>query len=377
MIKSIIFDLDGTLLDTMDDLTNSVNYILTKYNMPNKTKQQVMSYVGNGVKKLVARCVVDNESNPMFETIYKDFEEYYLDHCDILTAPYEGIMDVLYKLKEKYKLAVISNKSDPAVQVLIDKHFPNIFDYVIGLRKPFNKKPAADLLEFTMSEMNLKNTEVIYIGDSEVDINFAFNASVQLLSVDYGFRTKEFLIEHGAKLIASTTKDIIPMIEGLNESYCSGCGSELELKKLDEEGLIPYCPKCNKFKFPSFSTAVSMIVVNSDESKVLLIKQYNSSRNILVAGYVNIGESLEHAVKREVKEEVGLNVVSLRFNKSEYFGKNKVLMVNFIAVVENEEFSIKENEVDYAKWYESFEALDMVAPNTLAKRFVANYIENK
>ena len=119
--------------------------------------------------------------------------------------------------------------------------------------------------------------------------------------------------------------------------YCYECGTKLTEKFLENEGMIPYCETCQEFRFPIFSTAVSMEIFNPEKDKVLLIQQYGKKRNILVAGYVNKGESAEHAMVREVMEEVGLHVVEYKFNRSEYFEKSNTLMINFACVVDSED----------------------------------------
>ncbi len=160
--------------------------------------------------------------------------------------------------------------------------------------------------------------------------------------------------------------------------YCYECGTLLELKELEGEGLIPYCKGCEQYRFPIFSTAVSMIVENPSQNKILLIQQYGTENNVLVAGYVNKGESAENAVIREVREETGLTVQSLRFNKSEYFPKTNTLMLNFSCVVDSENLDgLSEKEIDKAQWFSVDEAAENIMPNSLAKRFLLNFLNTE
>ena len=156
-------------------------------------------------------------------------------------------------------------------------------------------------------------------------------------------------------------------------AYCTECGTELVLKECFNcgisEGMIPYCPKCNEFRFPQFNCAVSMVIYNKDYSKILLIKQYNRNNNILVAGYVTKRENLETTLKRELKEEVGLNAISFRYNDSQYFEKSNTLICNFIVQVENEDFTLT-SEVDSAQWYTKDEAKDVILKGGLAEHFL-------
>lgn len=374
MIKTIIFDLDGTILDTLSDLTDSINYVLKKYNKKTKTEEEIRSFLGDGMRILVERSL-PNEDEQVISKIFNEFKDYYLNHCNIKTKAYPGITNLLNSLKDNYQLGVISNKRDDAVQALINSHFPNIFSFVLGQRDEMKKKPDKEMLEYALNILNTKSFEALYIGDSDVDLDFGFNAKVSVISVSYGFRSRDFLVEKGARYIANDVTNLKRFITMMSESHCSGCGEKLVFKFLKDEGNIPYCNNCHTFRFPSFSSAVSMIVVNKEETKILLIEQYHSTRNILVAGYVNIGESLENAVKREIKEEVGLDVISLRFNKSEFHSRSNTLMNNFIAVVNDENIKIKEDEVDKAFFIDKNAAIKKIAPNSLAKRFLENYLK--
>lgn len=159
--------------------------------------------------------------------------------------------------------------------------------------------------------------------------------------------------------------------------HCYECGTKLEEKYLEGEGMIPYCESCGTFRFPIYSTAVSMIILNPLKDKTLLIQQYGKPNNILVAGYINKGEAAEEAVKREVKEEVGLDVQYCHFNKSEYYGPSNTLMLNFSCTVSSEDLSHITSEVDKAKWFSYEEAQSHIMPNSLAKRFLMAFIEKQ
>lgn len=157
--------------------------------------------------------------------------------------------------------------------------------------------------------------------------------------------------------------------------YCYECGTKLVPKELDGEGIVPYCSGCGEYRFPIFSAAVSMIVQNPDRSKILLIQQYGTGNNVLVAGYINKGECAEEAVVREVKEEIGLDVQSVDYNKSEYFAKSNTLMLNFACTVDSESLDgVSQKEVDKAQWFTPEQARQEVMPNSLAQRFLYNFL---
>lgn len=156
--------------------------------------------------------------------------------------------------------------------------------------------------------------------------------------------------------------------------YCFACGHKLESRELKEEGMVPYCAGCAQYRFPMYNVAVSAQVMNRSKDKILLIKQYHTNRYVLVAGYVNLGESPEDALVREIKEEVGLDVEAFTFNCSQYFEKTNTLLINFGCTVSGEEFKIKENEVDFAKWLSIAEARENIAPNSLAEYFLRRFL---
>lgn len=159
--------------------------------------------------------------------------------------------------------------------------------------------------------------------------------------------------------------------------YCMECGTKLKDRFLKNEGMIPFCEECGQFRFPVFSTAVSVEVQSPDRERILLIKQYGKDRYILVAGYVNKGENAEDTVVREVKEEIGLDVVEVKFNKSEYFAPSNTLMLNFSAVVSDDSLAhVSEEEVDSCKWFTREEAKENIFPGSLAERFLLHFLEN-
>ena len=153
--------------------------------------------------------------------------------------------------------------------------------------------------------------------------------------------------------------------------YCYECGTKLTPQMLKGEGMIPYCPQCGKYRFPIFSTAVSMIVRSPQHDKILLIQQYGTGSNVLVAGYINKGESAEEAVVREVKEEIGIDVSELDFNKTAYFARTNTLMINFVCTADTTDLSrVNTEEVDKAAWFTPQEALAAIKPDSLAQRFL-------
>ena len=158
------------------------------------------------------------------------------------------------------------------------------------------------------------------------------------------------------------------------EKYCQECGTALIEKELENEGMVPFCPKCNQYRFPSYNVAVSMIVINRQTDKILLIKQYGRPFFILVAGYVNRTESLEHAAAREIKEETGMTVSSLRFNRTRFFEPSNTLMCNFTAFVDDESEMNTNEEIDSYQWFTKDEAKENIKKNSLAEYFLNAYL---
>lgn len=159
------------------------------------------------------------------------------------------------------------------------------------------------------------------------------------------------------------------------DKFCRECGTRIEMKELEHEGIVPYCPTCGQYRFPQYNVAVSMIVVNEEKDEILLIQQYGRPTYILVAGYVSRGESLEDAVIREVREETGLTVSHMKFNRTQFFEKSDTLMCNFTAFVENTEGFAPNYEIDACKWFSREGARANIRPNSLAEFFLDAYLD--
>lgn len=206
MVKLVIFDLDGTILDTLEDLTNSTNYALELYKMPKHSIEDIRNYVGNGIANLIHRAVEPGCDDDKEKMVLDAFKNHYKEHCADCTKPYPGVLDLLKNLKGKgIKTAVVSNKADFAVQNLVDSYFNGLFDYAVGEKRGVNKKPAPDSVFNVLSRLSVESTDVFYVGDSDVDILTAKNANIRMIAVDWGFRSRDFLAENGAKIIVSDT----------------------------------------------------------------------------------------------------------------------------------------------------------------------------
>lgn len=208
--KLAIFDLDGTILDTLEDLHNSVNYALQSYNLPLRTREEVRLFVGNGIRKLIERSVPRDTPKLLTDKIYQSFVSYYSNHCHDKTKPYEGISAMLSKLKDAgYGMAVVSNKADAVVRMLCPLYFGNMFDLCVGAKDGVARKPAGDALIYVMRELGCALTESVYIGDSEVDIQTIANCGIDGMIVTWGFRNKEELLLSGAKRLADTPLEVL------------------------------------------------------------------------------------------------------------------------------------------------------------------------
>ena len=213
-IKLIIFDLDGTLLDTINDLTSSVNYAMRCLHMPERNKEEVLSFVGNGNRVLMERCVTEGSTEETVDLALRKFHEYYSCHYADETTAYNGIPELLKTLRALgFQLAVVSNKADYAVQDLCQKYFSGIFDYVLGDREGIRRKPAPDPIDLVLKSLNITAREAAYVGDSEVDIETASNAGLPCISVSWGFRPRDVLVSSGAEILVSSPEEILDIIQ--------------------------------------------------------------------------------------------------------------------------------------------------------------------
>ena len=160
------------------------------------------------------------------------------------------------------------------------------------------------------------------------------------------------------------------------QKHCYECGTELIEKELEGEGIVPYCPACQQFRFPMYNVAVSMIVINEQTGKILLIKQYGRLHFVLVAGYVNRGEQVEHAVGREINEETGMTVNRIKFNRTSFFESSNTLMCNFTAFVKDDSELSTNAEIDSYQWFTPDDARRNIRPNSLAERFLNAYLDD-
>ena len=210
--SAYIFDLDGTLLDTLGDLAASTNYALRTHGMPEHSMDDVRSFVGHGVRKLMERAIPQGADNPDFEATFATFRQHYMQHSLDTTKPYEGIPETLAALKAKgCRLAVVSNKMMAATQELCQHFFPDTIEVAIGEHETegIRKKPAPDTVFAALEQLGLGKEGAVYVGDSDVDIQTAKNAGLPCISVLWGFRDRDFLIKHGAKTFVSAPQELL------------------------------------------------------------------------------------------------------------------------------------------------------------------------
>ncbi len=210
MYKLAVFDMDGTILDTLEDITTAVKFALEHNGLPTRSRAEVRSFVGNGIVNLMKRAAGEHATNG--DKVLADFKAYYKEHCAEQTTPYAGILDMLSTLKANgVTLAVLSNKAHFATTVLAANYFSGVFDTVAGENEAagIRKKPAPDALFAMMEKYGASAKETVYIGDSEVDIQTAKNAGVDCISVCWGFKDECFLQENGASVIVKKPEEIV------------------------------------------------------------------------------------------------------------------------------------------------------------------------
>ena len=192
-MKTVIFDLDGTILDTLEDLKNAVNHALNFYNYQEKDLEFIRKAIGNGTQVLIRRCTPSNISEERYHEVFNSFKQYYLEHFADCTRPYVGIKDLLESLKGKCLVAVVSNKDNDLTKKLIDKEFPNLFDIIQGSYMDKPKKPDPFLINKILKEKSIDKCDCLYVGDTNVDKESADAVGIKYCLVNYGYRTKEEL----------------------------------------------------------------------------------------------------------------------------------------------------------------------------------------
>ena len=211
--QTAVFDLDGTLLDTLEDLYLATNMALERHSLPPRTRDEVRLFVGNGVEMLILRAVPDDTDEDTVLWVLADFKRIYSSICEDHTKPYDGILDMLTALRERgIRVAVVSNKFDAATKKLCAKYFGELVEVAIGERAGVRKKPAPDTVYEALKELGVTAEGAVYVGDSDVDIATAKNVGIPCISVTWGLRDKDFLIENGAKTLVDSPETLLGVI---------------------------------------------------------------------------------------------------------------------------------------------------------------------
>ena len=211
--QTAVFDLDGTLLDTLEDLYLATNMALERHSLPPRTRDEVRLFVGNGVEMLILRAVPDDTDEDTVLWVLADFKRIYSSICEDHTKPYDGILDMITALRERgVRIAVVSNKFDAATKKLCAKYFGDLVEVAIGERAGVRKKPAPDTVLEALRELGVTAEGAVYVGDSDVDIATAKNVGIPCISVTWGLRDKDFLIENGAKTLVDSPETLLGVI---------------------------------------------------------------------------------------------------------------------------------------------------------------------
>lgn len=212
-VRAVVLDLDGTLLNTLDDLTASTNWALSNNGLPERTTEEVRTFVGNGIRLLIERAVPQGTTKELTEQTFADFKRHYVQHCQDKTCLYDGIPEMLQALKAAgLQMAIVSNKLQAGVDELYERYFSDTVEVAIGERLSVRRKPAPDMVQLALSELGVEASEAVYVGDSDVDLLTARNSGLPCISVLWGFRDREFLLQHGATDMAETPKDVVNML---------------------------------------------------------------------------------------------------------------------------------------------------------------------
>lgn len=209
MIDTIVFDLDGTLLNTLEDLKDSVNFALERQGFPLRNLSEIRSFVGNGIRLLMERAVPNNTDSETFEICFKDFCDYYKIHMEDKTAPYDGINNMLTNIKKAgFKTTIVTNKADFAAQDLCKRMFGDNIDFVVGSSDDRPNKPAPDGVFYALEKIDSKIENTVFVGDADTDILTAKNAGLVSIGVLWGFRDREVIEEAGAEYIVENANDL-------------------------------------------------------------------------------------------------------------------------------------------------------------------------
>ena len=212
-VEAVVFDLDGTLLNTLEDLKDAVNASLEKYGMAPRSLEEIQEFIGNGIRNLMARSVPEGEANPLFEETLEYFRHYYRQHCNEKTVPYDGIMELMHELAGRgIKMGIVSNKFDAGVKELCEAHFAEYIQVAIGEIPEAKRKPDPQTLNLALELLQAEKEHALYVGDSDVDILTARNAGVRCVSVTWGFRNEEFLMEHEAGVMIDRPLELLEYI---------------------------------------------------------------------------------------------------------------------------------------------------------------------
>ena len=204
-MRAVIFDLDGTLLNTLDDLTDATNAALRHFGCPERTREEVRQFVGNGAERLIRLALPGNEDDPAVSEVLSWYKDFYAAHSQIKTRPYEGVLEALAAVKAEFPVAVVSNKPDNATKLLCKQYFGDV--YALGEGSAMPRKPAPDMVHRAMADIGAE--KCIYVGDSEVDVLTAKNTGVPCLSVLWGFRDRETLLQAGAEHFCENPCDLL------------------------------------------------------------------------------------------------------------------------------------------------------------------------
>ena len=213
-MRAVVFDLDGTLLDTLEDLQDSVNAALAEYGLPERTIEEVRAFVGNGIRNLIMQSVPGGEAHPEFEKVFAFFKQHYRANCANKTTPYEGIIELVEALADRgILMAVVSNKFDAGVKILNEKFFAEYIPVALGEMPGVKRKPDPESVYMALQQLGVEPSNAIYVGDSDVDIVTAKNAGLKSVVVTWGFRDEEFLLAKGAEIVIHAPLELLSHLD--------------------------------------------------------------------------------------------------------------------------------------------------------------------